>query len=202
MTCTEDFGKFKCTLWRETSIAGARGREVELEITWISCGVYQLDYTRPADAPHTDHGILVIEDWYPPNMRISFTPEQFDKAYELYDGAPRHKRDQCYKPYYEDYDLDRGMFDMERDELFQAYKDPIRDKVYLVQHCFASGTPTEYTSVLGLTIEDFKRLKEFLDSKRSLIFYSGCKIAGSPWKLLNTQDNHEEDVATVGESPG
>ena len=176
MTCTEDFGKFKCTLVRDACFA-VREREVEFDVTWISCGVWSLEYWRPKDAPRTDLGILVVEDWYPPNTQISFTPEQFDKAYELYPDAPRQERDKCYKPYYEDYDLDRGMFDFGHDKLFQAYKDPIKDKVYLVQRYFVRGTPSETTSVLGLSLEDFKRLKELLDSKKSSIFYSGCKIS-------------------------
>lgn len=177
MTCTEDFGKFKCKLERNTCLGLQRELEVEFDVTWVSCGVYQLEYWRPIKAPPTDDGILVREEWYPPNTSISFTPEQFDKAYELYADAPRQERDKCYKPYYEDYDTDRGMFDLGFDSLFQAYKDPIRDKVYLVQRMFIQGCPSETTEVFGLYLEDFKRLKEFLDSKKSSIFYSGCKIA-------------------------
>ena len=114
-----------------------------------------------------------------PDTHISFTPEQFEKVMELFPLAPKYKRDECYKPFYENYDLDRGMFDLGHDSLFQAFKDPHDDieKVYMVSHTFVHGSPTTHTQVLGLHIDDLQRLKELLDSKKDEIFYSGCKIS-------------------------
>ena len=121
MTISEDIGKIKVTLAHD-GLIGMRSREVELDVTWVSCGVYQVEYWRPRNAEN--HEVLVTDDWYPPNTSISFTPEQFEKVAELYPNAPKHERGECYKPFYEDYDLDRGMFDFEYDRLFQAFKDP------------------------------------------------------------------------------
>lgn len=174
MTITEDFGKFKATLYSSGSFA-RRSREVELEICWISCGLYQINYYRPDDA--VDAGVTVGKDWYPDNVYLSFTPEQFDKVIELHLNAPKQSRDQCYKPFYEDYDLDRCMFDFGNDSLFQAFRSPVEEKVYLVKRNFSHGTPTEEVSVLGLSFEDLSRLNEFLNSKKDLIFYSGCKFS-------------------------
>ena len=130
-------------------------------------------YTRPKDAKN--HEVIVEENWYPPNTYISFTPEQFDKVIELYPLALENERSQCYKSFYEDYDFSRGMFDFCDDTLFQAFKQDGR--VYLVQHLFSYGAPTTHTNVLGLNIDDLKKLKELLDSKKGEIFYSGCKIS-------------------------
>ncbi len=176
MTMTADIGKFKVKI-EHHGVIGKRSREVEFDVQWVSCGVYQIDYYRPRDA--VDHEVLVTEDWYPPDTSISFTPEQFEKVAELFPLAPKRKRDECYKPFYEDYSLDRGMFDFEYDELFQAFKDPHDniEKVYLVNHCFIHGSPTTSVQVLGLYWEDFQRLKELLDSKKDEIFYSGCKVS-------------------------
>lgn len=178
MTIAENFGKFKATLEHDGCI-GSRSREVELDVQWVSCGVYEISYYRPRDAE--DHRVLVAENWYPPDTSISFTPEQFEKVVELYPNAPKHQRDECYKPFYEDYDLCRGMFDLEYDMLFQAFKDPHPDveKVYMVNRCFVHGVPTTDTHVLGLSMEDFQHLKELIESKKDEIFYSGCKIAGN-----------------------
>lgn len=173
MTCTADIGKFKATI-RYYSVIGYREREIEFDITWVSCGVYQMEYYRPRDAEK--HHVMVVEDWYPPDTFISFTPEQFEKVAELYENAPKNERINCCKPFYEDYDLDRGMVDFQQDRLFQAYKDPLHDRIYMANHYFSNGVPTTDTSVLGLSTDDFKRLKELLDSKKDEIFYSGCKI--------------------------
>ena len=182
MTIAEVFGKFKARLKHQGCI-GYREREVELDVTWVSCGVYEITYYRPSDAEN--HEVLVVEDWYPPNTSISFTPEQFEKVVELYPQAPKRQRDECYKPFYEDYDLCRGMFDLEFDTLFQAFKDPHEnvERVYLVNHLFVCGSPSTSTQVLGLYIEDFHRLRDLIESKKDQIFYSGCKIA-MPSKLL------------------
>lgn len=175
MTISVDLGKLKAKL-EHTGIIGRRSREVELDVTWVSCGVYEVDYHRPIDAG--DHQVLIEKDWYPPNTSIGFTPEQFAKVVELYPSAPKHeKREECYKPFYEDYDLDRGMFDFGYDSLFQAFKDPLVDKVYMVNHRFILGAPSTSTQVLGLYMDDFQRLKELIDSKKDEIFYSGCKFS-------------------------
>jgi hypothetical protein len=183
MTISVDIGKFKTRLRYQSEI-GYREKEVEFDVQWVSCGCYQVSYYRPFDAK--DHGIMVTaqEDWYPPNTSITFTPEQFDKVAELYLGAPKNKRNECYKPFYEEYTLSRGMFDFVDDELFQAYKDPYPDMemVYLVNHRFLRGAPTPNIHVLGLYWDDFKRLKELLDSKKGEIFYSGCKVSWPPLK--------------------
>ena len=156
MTIEENFGKFKATLGNNCFL-GKRTREIDLDISWVSCGVYQVQYWRPQGA--IDSGVVVAEDWYPANVHISFTPEQFDKAFELFADAPKNERGNCYKPYYEDYYLDNGMFDFTHDELFQAYKDPNPnvDRVSLVNRHFSLGRPTESTSILELSFEDFKR---------------------------------------------
>ncbi len=175
MTISIDIGKFKAKI-EHNGLIGKRSREVEFDVEWVSCGVYQVSYYRPRDA--VDHGVLVTEDWYPPDTSISFTPEQFEKVAELYPSAPKRKRNECYKPFYEDYDLSRGMFDFGDDRLFQAFKDPYDnvEKVYMVNHQFAHGAPTTSKQVLGLYLEDFQRLKNLLDSKKDEIFYSGCKF--------------------------
>jgi hypothetical protein len=183
MTISIDIGKFEAEI-EYISAIGKRSRKVELEVMWHSCWVYQVTYYRPRDAE--DHVVVVTKDWYPPNINISFTPEQFDKVVELYPLAPKNERDQCYKPFYEDYDLSRGMFDFGDDVLFQAFKSPQPtddERVYLVRHCFSYGTPTPDTAVLGLHVDDLKKLKELLDSKKNEIFYSGCKISW-PSKIL------------------
>lgn len=182
---TEDFGKFKATIESNCCLA-KRHREVDLEVIWVSCGVYQITYRRPKDAENPE--VIVAKDWYPKNINISFTPEQFEKAFELFADAPKQERPDCYKPYYEDYDLDRGMFDFENDTLFQAYKDPNPspdiNRVCLVNRHYGFGRPTKDSGLLELSFEDFKRLKEFLDEKKDLIFYSGCKIS-FPSKIMS-----------------
>lgn len=124
MTISIDIGKSKATI-KHNGMIGYRTREVDLDVQWHSCGVFQVTYYRPSDAK--DHRILVTEDWYPPNVSVSFTPEHLEKVFELYPDAPKRKRMECYIPFYEDYDPDRGMFDMGNDMLFQAYKDPPRE---------------------------------------------------------------------------
>ena len=110
---------------------------------------------------------------------MTFTPEQFEKVIELYLDAPKHKRTECYKPFYESFDTDRGMFDFEYDTLFQAYKDPHEgvDKVYLVNHSFSNGIPTSNSYTLGLFMEDFQKLRDLIESKKDEIFYSGCRAS-------------------------
>jgi hypothetical protein len=178
---TSNIGKFKAKSEYICSMFGRRSREVEFDVTWVSCGVYQMEYYRPRDAE--DPAVLVTENenWYPPNVNISFTPEQFNKVAELYPSAPKNKRFECYKPFYENYDLDRGMFDFGDDCLFQAFKDPHEnvEKVYLTSRSFVHGTSKNYISILGLYWEDFKRLKDLLDSKKDEIFYSGCRMSMS-----------------------
>jgi hypothetical protein len=191
MTCTEDFGKFKATIKHDGSI-GWREREVEFDITWVSCGVFEMRYYRPRDAKE-QHYVLVAEDWYPPDTSITFTPEHYEKVFELYPSAPKHERDKCYQPFYETYELDAGMFDFGHDWLFQAYKDPLEDRVHLVNRNFVRGNPVESTNVIGLTWADFLRLKEFLDSKKGLIFYSGCRIA-MPSKTVTDLQNAIRDA--------
>jgi len=178
MTCTEDLGTLSVKL--EYVSLGYRGRVVDLEIIWISCGVYQVSYRRPKNAA-APMVLGTSGEWYPANVNICFTPEQFNAAFDLFEAAPKQDRENCYKPYYENYDLDRGMFDMGYDTLFQAFKDPKKDKVHLVTHTFRQGTPGQSCgeNVLGLYLEDFKRLKEFIDSKSDWIFYSGVKIGNS-----------------------
>lgn len=182
MTMTVDLGKIKVTL-KHTGRFGYREREVELDVMWVSCGVYEVSYYRPRNAE--SHGVIVAADWYPPDTAIAFTPEQFEKVAELYPQAPKHPRDECHKPFYEDYDLSRGMFDLGDDTLFQAFKDPAEgvERVYLATHQFSYGSPTTSTAVLGLHIDDFHRLKELIDSKKDEIFYSGCQIE-MPSKLI------------------
>lgn len=176
MTISEDIGKFKARIGIST-LFGIRDREVELEVIWVSCGVYSIRYNRPKDA--TDPNIIVEEDWYPPDVHISFTPEQFEKVVELYPLALKHKRNEVYKPFYEDYTLDNGMMDFENDTLFQVFKDPHDniEKIYLVNHYFSRGSPTTQTDVLGLYSEDFEKLKDLIASKKDVIFYSGCKFS-------------------------
>lgn len=185
MTIAEDIGKFKCKI-KHVGLIGYREREIEFDIQWVSCGVYEMSYWRPRDAK--SHEILVTEDWYPPNTSITFTPEHFEKVVELYPLAPKQERDQCYKPFYEDYDLSRGMFDFGDDMLFQAFKDPLEDRVYLVNHRFLRGVPTTSTQVLSLYADELQRLKELLDSKKDMIFYSGCKIA-TPSPIITELQN-------------
>lgn len=176
MTISVDIGKFKATIEYKCSI-GKRHREIELDVIWVSCGVYEISYHRPRDAEPYD--VIVAEDWYPPDIYMSFTPEQFNKVVELYPSAPKQERNQFYKPFYEDYDLSRGTFDFGEDRLFQAFKDPNEDRVNMVNHYFIRGTPDSNMSVFGLSWEDLQRLKELLDSKKDEIFYSGCKISSS-----------------------
>ncbi len=177
MTCTEDFGKFTTKIKHQTCI-GYREREVDLSITWVSCGVYSFQYWRPQDADDPEV-IGTDKEWYPGNIHFSITPEQFDKVAELYPAAPRHERAECYKPFYEQYDLDRGMFDMGCDTLFQAFKDPREevDRVYMVNRSFIYGQPSQDSSMLALYWNEFLRLKEYIDSKRGEIFYSGCRFS-------------------------
>lgn len=176
MTISIDIGKFKAEVEHDFLLA-KRSREVEFEVTWVSCGVYQMSYHRPRESRETHVGALVRKDWYPPNISISFTPEEIEKVAELFPLAPKNKRDECYKPFYENYTLDQGMFDFGHDTLFQAFKDPHEnmEKVYMVNRGFAKGSPTASTDVLGLMWEDFQRLKSLIDSKKDEIFYSGVK---------------------------
>jgi hypothetical protein len=185
MTISVDLPKFKTRLKYQAEI-GYREREVEFDIQWVSCGVYQMSYYRPKDAK--EHYILVAEDWYPPDTSITFTPEQFEKVYELYPNAPKNERPECYKPFYEEYDLSRGMFDFGDDCLFQAHKDPRDERVYLVNQPFLYGAPTPTKQVLGLYWEDFLRLKELLDSKKDEIFYSSCKIS---WPSVSNKEENK-----------
>jgi hypothetical protein len=176
MTCTDNLGKFKAKL-RHQSL-GHREREVELDVQWISSGLFSLEYWRPRDEGIKPHYVMVAEDWYPPDTSMSFTPDQMEKIFELYPSAPKQPRDQCYKPFYEDYELDRYFMDMGHDNLLQVYKDPHEDvdMVYLVKHHFTNGIPTDSTSFLPLYWEDFLRLRDFLNSKRDMLLYSGVKI--------------------------
>lgn len=175
MTISIDLPKYKVSI-RHQSTIGYREREIEFDVQWISCGLYQLSYYRPSDAK--SHCIIVEDDWYPPNISISFTPEQFDKVFELFPAAPKEKRIHCYKAFYENFTVDNGMFDFCHDTLFQAYKDPCpnTDKVYMVNRKFIYGAPTADICVLGLKWNDFLRLKELIDSKKNKIFYSGVKV--------------------------
>ena len=198
MTMSVDIGKFKTRIKHQGCI-GYREREVEFDVMWVSCGVYQLSYYRPSDA--ADHEVVVVDDWYPPNTFITFTPEQFEKVVELYPQAPKRQRDECYKPFYEDYDLSRGMFDFGEDMLFQAFKDPAEntERVYLVNHQFMCGSPTTSTQVLGLYLEDLRRLQELIDSKKDEIFYSGCRISmPSKFALGGNHETKEKEVDAAG----
>lgn len=174
MTCTDNLGKFKTRI-RHYSL-GYREREVEFDVQWISSGLFSMEYWRPRGEDIQPHYVMVAEDWYPPDTSCTFTPDQFDKVAELYPSAPKPERDQCHKPFYEDYDLDRYFMDMGFDRLFQAYKAPQEDldMVFLVNRSFEHGMPTEGTHVLGLFWEDFLRLKTFLEGRTLL--YSGIKI--------------------------
>ena len=174
MTISVDIGKFKAKI-EHYSLLAIRHQEVELDVMWVSCGVYEVNYYRPRDA--ISHIVITTEDWHPPDTHISFTPEQFAKVVELYPSASKNERDECHKPFYEDYDLSRGMFDFGDDRLFQAFKDPHVDKVYMVNHYFVHGSPTTSADVLGLYMDDFQKLKDLIDNKKGEIFYSGCKIS-------------------------
>lgn len=169
MTYTENLGEIEVNLEHNASLC-IKSRVVDLRVNWHSCCIYEVSYRRPNDAG--DHRVIVESDWYPPSFQIHFTPEDFDKAFELFPDAPKNKRKDCYKPYYENYELSRGMFDFGDDELFQAYKDPYDEieKVYLVNRFFTHGTPSTGTEVLGLYFDDFKKLKEFIDITRPQIF--------------------------------
>ena len=177
MTCTESLGKFSAKIKHRCGALGiVREREIEFNVDWVSCGVYQMEYYRPRGDDIKPHYVIVEEDWYPPDTFCCFTPEQFEKVAELYPTAPKLPREQCYKPFYEDYELDRGMMDFGHDRLFQAYKDPCEEMVYLVNRYFVFGMPEEATNVLGLEWSDFLRLSELLISNKHLIFYSGVKF--------------------------
>lgn len=178
MTISINIGRFKAELEHD-GLIGTRSREVELDVMWHSCGIYQVSYYRPRDA--VDHIVLVTEDWYPPDTTCVFTPEQLEKVAELFPLASKRKRDECYKPFYEEYTLSNGMFDFGDDDLFQAFKDPGEtvEKVYMVNRSFSHGVPTTSSSVLGLRKEDFQRLKDLIDSKKNEIFHSVCKVSFS-----------------------
>lgn len=175
MTISIKIGKFKAKIEYQIFMA-KRNKEVEFDITWSSCGVYCMSYYRPLKAE--DHQVIVTKDWYPPNIAITFTPEHLEKTAELYSNAPKNERHECYKPFYEDYDLDRCMIDFGNDILFQAYRDPRKDieKVYMVNRRFVCGVPDTHTDILGLFMDDFQKLKDLIDNEKEKIFYSGCKI--------------------------
>jgi hypothetical protein len=174
MTISINIGKVKVSL-KYTALLGYRKREVELDVQWHSCGTYQVSYYRPREAK--DYRILVEEDWYPPSVDVGFTPEQFDKVFELFPSAVKRERMESYKPFYENYDPDRGMFDFGNDTLFQAFKDPLEneDGVHLVNQYFVRGIPSENTQVLGLSWADFMKLKDLIEREKHEIFYSGVK---------------------------
>lgn len=195
MTCTEPLGKFTAKIIHNGGI-GCRSREVEFDIQWISSGLYSMEYWRPRGEDIQPHYVIVAEDWYPPDISISFTPDQLAKIVELYPAAPKPPRDQCHKAFYEDYELDRYFMDMGHDNLLQAFKDPHEDRdiVYLVKRHFQHGTPTESSSVLPLFWEDLLRLKEFLDSKKDMIFYSGIKIGPEGVEAIWVTDKKPDHV--------
>ena len=195
MTCTDDLGKFTAKI-RHRSL-GYREREVELNVQWISSGLFSIDYWRPREEDIKPYYVMVAEDWYPPDTSMSFTPDQMEKVFELYPSAPKQPRDQCYKPFYEDYDLDRYFMDMGHDSLFQAFKDPHEDSdmVYLVKRHFNYGIPNgEGSSFLPLHWEDFLRLREFLNSKRHMLLYSGLKIGPEGVEAIWVTDKKPDHV--------
>ncbi len=190
MTMEVNIGKFKTEIKHQTGF-GYRKREVEFDVSWISCGTYQMSYRRPFDA--TPEYVLVTNDWYPADTFSSFTPEQFEKVAELFPSAPHPKRNEAYKPFYENFTTDMGMIDLGYDCLFQAFKDQKVETVYLVNQSFVRGVPATSTSVLGLEWKDFLRLKELIDNKKNETFYSGCKIS-SGGEMQAVWVGNEEDA--------
>jgi len=172
MTITEPIGKFQTSV-QNRFMFGYVNRKVELDIMWVSCGYYSITSTRIGEAgdnkfvePKTD-------------FSISLAPEWIKKTEELYpEKTP--PRNELYKPFYEDFHTDQGMFDMGFDILFQAFKDQLEERVILTNYHFTYGVPTGDVSVLNITFEDFQLLKEYLDNPNgngSEVFYSGCKIS-------------------------
>lgn len=176
MTISEPIGKFKTEL-KNTFGLGFTRREVNLDIIWVSCGCYIItgEYVEPLT--EKDNKYIVP----PVDFSLMLTPEWLVKSVELFPADP-NPRMECYKPYYEDYETDQGMFDMGYDNLFRAYRDPHEERAILTSHTFVCGVPANRMNVLSLKYEELKRLKEYLDNPNgngSEIFYSGCQIAGN-----------------------
>jgi hypothetical protein len=168
MTICEDFGGIEVTTKNAFGI-GYIARKVMLKITWVSCGHYSIAVQKAQELPiHANKHTEPKTDY-----TIHMTPEQVDKVAELFEAAPSPERMQCYKPFYEDFDPDRGMFDMGHDTLFQAFRQ--KDRVVLANTYFVCGLPSGMDT-LNMTFEDYKRFKEYLDSKRDQVFYSGVKF--------------------------
>jgi hypothetical protein len=168
MTICEDFGGIEVTTKNAFGI-GYINRKVLLKITWVSYGAYTITVQKAAELPMSANKYTEPKTDY----SISITPEQVDKVAELFEAAETPERMQCYKPFYEDYDPDRSMFDMEHDTLFQAFKQ--KDRVILTNINFVCGVPSSMDS-LNMTFEDYLKFKAYLDSKRDQVFYSGVKF--------------------------
>ncbi len=174
MTICENIGKFQTTV-KDRFIFGYTERKIELNITWISSGVYQMDATRIDEKEEDENSHIQPKT----DFKISLTPEWIQKTVELYPEAERRPRNELYKPFYEDFRTDQGMFDMGCDTLFQAFKDQLEERVILTTYHFNYGVPAGVVEVLNLEFDEFKLLKEYLDNpngRGSEIFYSGVQF--------------------------
>ena len=130
--------------------------DAELSLTWVSSGHYVVRI----HSQLTDDEKLVIS-----SSRIILTKKWIGKTAELYPKAERMPRTELYKPFYENFQTDDSLIDSGHDILFQAFKDQFEDRVILTNYKFCYGMPLEKLHVLSLEFSEFKRLKDFLESK-------------------------------------
>lgn len=168
MTICESLGEFE-TNTKKYGLFGVVNRKVKLKVTWVSCGTYSIDVQKFEELGVDSNKYTEPKT----DFQMHMTPDHVEKVAELFDAAVTPDRMSSHKPFYEDYDPDRCMFDMGHDTLFQAFRQ--KERVILTNIYFEMGVPTSMDS-LNMSFDEYKKFKAFLDERKDQIFYSGVKI--------------------------
>ncbi len=168
MTIDITIGKFQTQILKY-EVFGYKLHDVELDINWVSCGVYSI---------HVNY-LNEKSDIKKPSFVISLQPDWLKKVEELYPVGEKRPRTDCHKPFYEVLGTAYGMIDFGEDTFFQAFKDPTKEYVALTTTHFSNGIPNGIR-VLTISFDEFKKLRSYLKNPNGNgpeIFYSGCVIA-------------------------
>lgn len=171
MTISIQIGELE-TQTKKRDLFGYAELKIKLQVTWHSCGCYAIWVEKMESL---DNKYIEPKTGFSLHMN----PEHLEKVAEMFPNAPVRPRMETHKPFYEDYDPDRGMFDFGHDTLFQAFKDPLENnRVIIANINFNGGIPSSLDS-LSLDFDEFKKLKTLIDDKKGEIFYSGVKCSFS-----------------------
>jgi hypothetical protein len=142
---------------------GYRIHDVHIDVSWVSSGYYEFSY------PEFE------------GMSISVDPEWIDKIIEIYPTVEKNTdRKKAFVPFFQVFDIDRGMFDAGHDEQFSAYKSRCDGWIVMHSHLAINGVPTNHVDEWIITIDDLKALNDKLkDPSTEQPIWSGCQIE---WK--------------------